>query len=72
MAATEKPLRELTPLIENLVSVLIARDYKSAELTALLVWMNSHCNSCGVKLTNTNQRDRNVPLCADCAQDIAN
>jgi hypothetical protein len=55
------------PLVEDLVSVLIARDYKSAELTALLIWMNSHCNSCGRALTNENQPDRGVSLCANCS-----
>ena len=69
MAATENTFRELIPLLENLVSVLIARDYKSAELTALLLWMNSHCNACGVALTNENQPDHRVPICADCARD---
>ena len=68
MAATENTFRELMPLLENLVSVLIARDYKSAELTALLLWMNSHCNACGVALTNENQPDHRVPICADCAR----
>jgi hypothetical protein len=68
MAATENTFRELIPLLENLVSVLIARDYKSAELTALLLWMNSHCNACGVALTNENQPDHRVPICADCAR----
>ena len=34
MAAPENPLDKLMPLVEDLVSVLIARDYKSAELTA--------------------------------------
>ena len=68
MAATENTFRELIPLLENLVSVLIARDYKSAELTTLLLWMNSHCNACGVALTNENQPDHRVPICADCAR----
>jgi hypothetical protein len=67
MIAPEKPLRELLPLVENLISVLIARDYKSAELTALLLWINSHCNACGRALTNENQPDRGVPLCATCS-----
>ena len=30
-----QPLRELLPLVENLVSVLLTQDYKSAELTTL-------------------------------------
>jgi hypothetical protein len=67
MDAPERPLPELVPLVENLVSVLIARDYKSAELTALLIWLNSHCNSCGRSLTNDNQPDRAVPLCGKCS-----
>ena len=67
MDAPERPLGELMPLLENLVSVLIARDYKSAELTALLIWMNSHCNTCGRELTNENQPDHGVPLCSACA-----
>jgi hypothetical protein len=66
MDAPERPLPELLPLIENLVSVLIARDYKSAELTALLIWLNSHCNSCGRPLTKGNQPDRATPLCNTC------
>jgi hypothetical protein len=67
MDATERPLRELLPLLEDLVSVLIARDYKSAELTALLIWINSHCNVCGRALTNENQPNHSVPLCMDCS-----
>jgi hypothetical protein len=67
MITPEKPLRELLPLVENLISVLIARDYKSAELTALLLWINSHCNACGRALTNENQPARGVPLCATCS-----
>ena len=67
MGAPERPLSELLPLVEDLISVLIARDYKSAELTSLLIWMNSHCNSCGRVLTNENQPDRSVPLCSACA-----
>jgi hypothetical protein len=67
MPAPEQPLRELIPLVENLVSVLLARDHKSAELTALLIWMNTHCNICGRLLTRENQPNRNDPLCADCA-----
>ena len=67
MNAPERPLPTLLPLVENLVSVLIAMDYKSAELTALLLWMNSHCNTCGRSLTNANQPDRTVPMCAECA-----
>lgn len=67
MTAPERPLRELMPLVENLISVLIARDYKSAELTALLLWLNSHCNSCGRVLTNANQPNHMIPLCVDCA-----
>jgi hypothetical protein len=66
MSQTEHPLRELMPLVEDLVSVLIARDYKSAELTALLIWVQSHCNSCGRALTNENQPDRTTPICATC------
>jgi hypothetical protein len=65
--APERPLRELMPLVENLVSVLLARDHKSAELTALLLWMNAHCNSCGRLLTHENQPNRNDPLCDLCA-----
>ena len=68
MDVPERPLITLLPLVEDLVSVLIARDYKSAELTALLLWMNSHCNACGVALTNENQPDHRVPICADCAR----
>lgn len=67
MPAPDQPLRELTPLIENLVSVLLAREHKSAELTALLIWMNSHCNACGQPLTAENQPNRNDPYCAQCA-----
>jgi len=67
MPAPENPMPELIPLIEDLVSVLIARDYKSAELTALLIWMNSHCNTCGRVLTNENQPSKAVPLCGECA-----
>jgi hypothetical protein len=67
MSQTEHPLRELMPLVEDLVSVLIARDYKSAELTALLIWVQSHCNSCGCALTNENQPDRTIPLCIACS-----
>ncbi|MDQ2998599.1 MAG: hypothetical protein M3R61_16305 [Chloroflexota bacterium] len=66
MNAPELPLPTLLPLVENLISVLIARDYKSAELTALLLWLNSHCNSCGRVLTNANQPDHTIPLCVDC------
>jgi hypothetical protein len=65
--APERPLPTLLPLIEDLVSVLIARVYKSAELTALLIWLNSHCNTCGQTLTNENQPDHTVQLCVDCA-----
>ena len=67
MEAPERPLPRLLPLVEDLVSVLIARDYKSAELTALLLWMNSHCNICGRALTKANQPNHTVPLCAGCA-----
>jgi hypothetical protein len=67
MEAPERPLPSLLPLVEDLVSVLIARDYKSAELTALLLWMNSHCNTCGCALTKANQPDHTVPVCAGCA-----
>lgn len=67
MPAPEQPLRELILLVENLVSVLLARDHKSAELTALLIWMNTHCNLCGRVLTLENQPNRNDPLCAECA-----
>ncbi len=67
MDAPERPLPTLVPLVEDLVSVLIARDYKSAELTALLLWLNGHCNVCGRVLTNANQADRPVPICVDCA-----
>ena len=62
----ELALRELMPHLENLVSVLIARDYKSAELTAVLLWINSHCTTCGQPLTDANQPDRNTPICATC------
>jgi hypothetical protein len=68
MSVPKNALHDLMPLLEDLVSVLIARDYKSAELTAVLFWMNSHCNSCGVALTNQNQPEHNVPICADCAR----
>jgi hypothetical protein len=67
MDGPERPLPELLPLVENLVSVLIARDYKSAELTALLIWLNSHCNSCGRPLTKDNQPDHSLPLCNACS-----
>jgi hypothetical protein len=67
MDAPERPLPTLLPLVEDLVSVLIARDYKSAELTALLIWLNSHCNACGRALTKENQPDHIVLLCTDCA-----
>ena len=67
MDAPDRPLPTLLPLVEDLVSVLIARDYKSAELTALLLWLNSHCNSCGRALTNENRRDHVIPLCVDCS-----
>ena len=67
MDAPERPLPTLLPLVEDLVSVLIARDYKSAELTALLFWLNSHCNICGRVLTNANQADQVIPLCVACA-----
>ena len=66
MDAPDRPLPTLLPLVEDLVSVLIARDYKSAELTALLVWLNSHCNVCGCVLTNENQVDHTAPLCINC------
>jgi hypothetical protein len=66
MSASEQPLRELIPLVENLVSVLLAREHKSAELTALLIWMNSHCNACGRLLTAENQPNRKDPYCAEC------
>jgi hypothetical protein len=66
MPAAEQPLRDLMPLVENLISVLLARDHKSAELTALLIWMNSHCNACGRQLTLENQPNRNDPFCVDC------
>jgi hypothetical protein len=65
--APERPLRELIPIVENLVSVLLARDHKSAELTALLIWMNSHCNICGRALTAENQPNRREPVCELCA-----
>ena len=68
MTPPEQPLRELLPLVENLVSVLLTRDYKSAELTALLIWMNSHCNICGRLLTAANQPNRHEPVCDTCAQ----
>jgi hypothetical protein len=61
-----QPLRELLPLVENLISVLLTQDYKSAELTTLLIWMNSHCNACGRPLTAENQPDRKEPLCDRC------
>ena len=67
MDAFDSPLLTLLPLVEDLISVLIARDYKSAELTALLLWLNSHCNSCGRVLTNANQAEHTIPLCVDCA-----
>ena len=51
MTAPEQPLRELMPLVENLISVLIVSEHKSAELTTLLIWMNTHCNACGRVLT---------------------
>jgi hypothetical protein len=66
MPSPAQPLRELIPLVENLVSVLIAREHTSAELTALLIWMNSHCNACGRLLTTENQPNRNDPYCATC------
>jgi hypothetical protein len=55
------------PLVEDLVSVLLAKNYSSAELTALLLWMNSHCNACGQLLTAENQPNRRNPYCAECA-----
>jgi hypothetical protein len=61
-----EPLRDLVPLVENLVSVLLTQDYKSAELTALLIWMSSHCNVCGCVLTAANQPNRREPLCDRC------
>jgi hypothetical protein len=61
-----QPLRELLPLVENLISVLLTQDYKSAELTTLLIWMNSHCNACGRPLTAENQPDRKEPFCDRC------
>jgi hypothetical protein len=67
MDSPDRPLTELISLVEDLISVLIARDYKSAELTALLIWINSHCNSCGRMLTNANQPNRSVLLCAVCS-----
>jgi|GEM_PF-2819807 formamidopyrimidine-DNA glycosylase len=67
MSAQEQPLRELLPLVENLVSVLIARDHSSSELTELLIWMNSHCNACGKLLTDENQPNRRDPYCNNCA-----
>ena len=66
MPTPVQPLRELIPLVENLVSVLLTREHKSAELTALLIWMNSHCNACGRPLTATNQPNRNDPYCDTC------
>jgi hypothetical protein len=66
MEAPERPLTTLLPLVEDLVSVLIARDYMSAELTTLLLWLNTHCNTCGRPLTKANQPDHAVPLCVDC------
>jgi hypothetical protein len=66
MPTPEQPLRELTPLVENLVSVLLAREHKSAELTALLIWMNSHCNACGRLLTAENQPNRKDLYCDTC------
>ena len=62
-----EPLREFIPLVENLVSVLVTQDYKSAELTALLIWMNSHCNNCGRALTAENQPNRKEPFCDRCS-----
>jgi hypothetical protein len=67
MSQPEPPLRELIALVENLISVLVARDYKSAELTGLLIWLNTHCNICGRLLTRDNQPNRNDPLCDLCA-----
>ena len=67
MPTLAQPLRELMPLVENLVSVLIAREHSSAELTTLLIWMNSHCNACGQLLTDENQPNRQDPYCVDCA-----
>ena len=67
LSTPDRPLRELIPLVENLVSVLLARDHKSAELTALLIWMNTHCNLCGRVLTRENQPNRNDSVCGDCA-----
>ena len=67
MPASDQPLRELLPLVENLISVLVARDYKSAELTEVLIWMHSHCNACGQLLTAENQPKRGDLLCAKCA-----
>ena len=67
LSTPDQPLRELVPLVENLVSVLLARDHKSAELTAVLIWMNTHCNLCGRVLTDENQPNRNDPLCDNCA-----
>src|SRR5262245_15601942 len=66
MPAREQPLHELIPLLENLVSVLLAREHKSAELTALLIWMNSHCNACGRPLTAENQPNPKDPYCDTC------
>ena len=68
LSTPDQPLRELVPLVENLVSVLLARDHKSAELTAVLIWMNTHCNLCGRALTRENQPNHNDPLCDDCAK----
>lgn len=67
MSAQEQPLRELLPLVENLVSVLIAREHSSLELTDLLIWMNNHCNACGQLLTDENQPNRRDPYCNMCA-----
>jgi hypothetical protein len=67
MTAPEQPLRELMPLVENLISVLIVSEHKSAELTTLLIWMNTHCNACGRVLTAENQPNRNDLFCVDCA-----
>jgi hypothetical protein len=67
MTLPDQPLRALLPIVENLVSVLIVSEHKSAELTALLIWMNTHCNACGRTLTLENQPNRNLPFCIDCA-----
>jgi hypothetical protein len=67
MPTPAQPLRELMPLVEDLVSVLLAKNYSSAELTALLLWMNSHCNACGQLLTVENQPNPRNPYCAECA-----